>query len=362
MIYYIIGADFGAFYFGAMKKTFKEKAVFAAARVTSKHKYLLPAAYLILGIVLGVYGVLRHFFLNGKKYISVAVVLVFFFMSSSFTSSDKSADRNIYLDSVSIENSGSEAELTVVNEEPVMTEQNEILDTQTEEPGDNGYLVDVDAEYEENDAFSIEDVKRDIKTVEGDDTASFDKNAWYLILVNKTHPIPEDYKVPLATITGRMQCDERVLGPLLDMLDAAKKDGVSLFVTSPYRSGELQQDLFDRRIVVLMNEKGFSYTEAYKSVSKKVIVPGTSEHQLGMCFDIVTPGHTTLDHEFGNTEGGKWLKKHSAEYGFILRYPRGKEKITGIDFEPWHFRYVGIEAAKYITEHGITLEEFLEDL
>ncbi|MBP5152764.1 MAG: M15 family metallopeptidase [Lachnospiraceae bacterium] len=342
-----------------MKKTFKEKAVFAAARITKKSKLLYPAVYLCLGVVLGAYGVLRHFFLNGKKYITVAVALVFFFMSSSFTSSDRSADSNIYLDAVSIETEEAVTELTVVSEEPVTEE---IVES-TETSSDSGeYLVDVDAEYEETDAFSIEDVKRDIKTVEEDDTAVFDKNAWYLILVNKTHPIPEDYKVPLATITGRMQCDERVLGPLLDMLDAAKKDGVSLYVTSPYRSGELQQDLFDRRIEVFMKEKGFSYTEAYKSVSKKVIVPGTSEHQLGMCFDIVTPGHTTLDYEFGNTPGGKWLKKHSPEYGFILRYPKGKEKITGIDFEPWHFRYVGIEAAQYITEHGITLEEFLEDL
>ena len=93
-----------------------------------------------------------------------------------------------------------------------------------------------------------------------------------------------------------------------------------------------------------------------------VTVPGSSEHQLGLALDIVSSTYTALDQGFGDTDAGKWLLEHSREFGFILRYPKGKEYITGIDFEPWHFRYVGIEAATVIMDEGITLEEFVERL
>ena len=96
--------------------------------------------------------------------------------------------------------------------------------------------------------------------------------------------------------------------------------------------------------------------------SQVVTVPGASEHQLGLALDIVSNTYTALDQGFGNTDAGKWLYEHSREYGFILRYPKDKEYITGIDFEPWHFRYVGIEAATVIMDEGITLEEFVERL
>ena len=83
-----------------------------------------------------------------------------------------------------------------------------------------------------------------------------------------------------------------------------------------------------------------------------------SEHEIGLAIDIVTSGYTSLNEGFGRTQAGKWLAAHSADYGFILRYPKGKESITGIEFEPWHFRYVGKEAAQRIAEEGICLEEF----
>ncbi len=351
-----------------MKRTFKEKAVFAAVRASRKCVLLKPAAYLILGLVMGAYRSCMYFYANGKKYIAALVVVVFFFMSSSFTTLDKSVESNVYLDTAGTVTAEETEEPEDTKEEfehftgiipiPVNTDN---TDTDYNDILDN---IDPNGEEtrDESEKFSIDEVEiRDTKDKVGD-TSSFDKNAWYLILVNKTHPIPADYKVKLATITGNLQCDERVLGPLLDMLNAAKKDGVYIYVTSPYRSGELQQKLFNKRIVALQDKYGYSYVEAYKAVSQKVIVPGTSEHQLGMCFDIVTDYHKTLDFEFADTQAGKWLVKHCAEYGFILRYPRGKEDITGIEFEPWHFRFVGVEAAEYIMEHGITLEEFLEGL
>lgn len=345
-----------------LKKTFRERAVFTAAKVTKKCSLLKPLVFLILGIVLGVLALLRYFAANGKKYITASLVLVFFFMCSSFTKAGSLTDNDIYLDSAKLEDTVDAADIAPITEEVLQPTVPIEVSEDTEE---EGFLVDIDAEIAkeiDGESFSIKDVEIKHDYTDEADTSAFDKNAWYLILVNKTHPIPDDYEVPLATITGNMQCDKRVLGPLLDMLNAANSQGIGLYVTSPYRSGYLQNVLFTRRIKVLMNDYGYSYMDAYKSVSRKVIVPGTSEHQLGMCFDIVTGYHSTLDYEFGDTPAGIWLRKHCAEYGFILRYPRGKESITGIEYEPWHFRYVGVEAAQYIMEHGLTLEEFLEEL
>ena len=102
--------------------------------------------------------------------------------------------------------------------------------------------------------------------------------------------------------------------------------------------------------------------DAYKTTAQAVTVPGASEHQIGLALDIICDSYSTLDAGFGDTEAGQWLAEHSCEYGFILRYPEGKEYITSIEYEPWHFRYVGKEAATQITKEEITLEEFVESL
>ncbi len=350
-----------------MKRTFKDRVVFGAARVSKKCILLKPAAYLVMVIVLGAYRLFKYFGANGKKYIVAVVAAIFFFMSSSFTTLDKSEENNVYLDTATSEEADTESTQAKPSPVSLSVSVNTEADSELPDSSDLGSLfenvtVNGDEEGDESEQFSIDEVSVKADEDMVGDTSVFEKNAWYLILVNKTHPIPEGYKINLATIKGNLQCDERVLSPLLTMLDAAKKDGVNIYVTSPYRSNKLQQTLFNKRIKILTEEHGYSYVDAYKAVSQKVIVPGTSEHELGMCFDIITDYHKTLDFEFGDTVAGKWLKNHCAEYGFILRYPKGKEAITGIEFEPWHFRFVGVEAAKYIMEHGITLEEFLEDL
>ena len=109
-------------------------------------------------------------------------------------------------------------------------------------------------------------------------------------------------------------------------------------------------------------KQGMSYLEAYQLSSQTVTVPGASEHQIGLAIDFLTDNHSSLNEEFGNTAAGKWLAVHGYEYGFILRYPKDKEYITGIGFEPWHYRYVGKEAAARIQEQNLTLEEFLDTL
>ena len=192
----------------------------------------------------------------------------------------------------------------------------------------------------------------------GPDT--FTSDNWRLVLVNKQNSIPEDYTFQVDKIQGRMQCDERILDDLLDMLYAAKEDGVSLLICSSYRDLEYQQMLFDRKIRRYMN-RGMSYLEAYQLSSQAVTVPGTSEHEIGLALDIVCNSYQSLDAGFGDTKAGKWLAANCSRYGFVLRYPEGKEKITGIEYEPWHFRYVGKAAAPVMTEQGITLEEFWEE-
>lgn len=195
------------------------------------------------------------------------------------------------------------------------------------------------------------------------DIPEFLPDDWRLILVNQQHSLPDNYKVELGdvhTLKGMLHCDARIVDDWLAMQKAAKADGVSLVICSPYRDLQYQQKLFNGLIRKYMN-KGTSYMEAYQLSSQAVAVPNTSEHQMGLAFDIVTPSYTDLDEGFGDTPAGKWLAENSCDYGYILRYPKGKEFITGIEYEPWHFRYVGVEAAKLITEKGITLEEFWEE-
>ena len=190
----------------------------------------------------------------------------------------------------------------------------------------------------------------------------FSKDDWRLVLINKQHSIPDDYQVTLgkiSTLKGIMYCDERIIDDYLDMLKAAKEDNVKLEITSPYRDTVRQEYLFNRKIKAYM-AKGLSYIEAYQLSSQAVTVPGASEHQIGLALDIVTPTYRNLTEGFADTDAGLWLAENSYKYGFILRYPKGKEYITGIEYEPWHFRYVGVEAATVITERGITLEEFWE--
>lgn len=192
----------------------------------------------------------------------------------------------------------------------------------------------------------------------------FSKDDWRLILVNKQHSVPDGYEVPLGkvkTLQGTLQCDERLLDDYDTMVAAAAKDGVNLKVCSPYRDLDLQKKLFEEKITYYM-QRGASYIEAFQLSSRSVTVPGASEHQLGLALDIVSDKHIWLTEDFGDTAAGIWLAKNSYKYGFILRYPEEKEYITGIRYEPWHFRYVGIEAATVITERGITLEEFWEEL
>lgn len=347
-----------------MEKTFKDKAVSGAVKFSKKSVLLKPFVFSGLFIVLFFYAVFNYFGQNAKKYITIAFAIVFFAMSSSFATVSQAYEQDVFLQTKEVEEVSKPVEETVTIDIKDVLSDIEFID---DDDDANISTEDIARELDVEDEFEVFSIEELFGTGIGDgnvetgDTSVFDKNAWYLILVNKTNPIPDDYEVKLTTLSGRMKCDERVKDILSSMLSAARKDGVGLMVSSPYRDYKLQTKLFNKKVNTYM-DKGYSYLDAYKLASKKVIIPGASEHQLGIAFDIVSNDHRTLDSAFGTTKAGLWLKEHCAEFGFILRYPKGKEDITGIVYEPWHFRYVGVEAATYIMEHDITLEEFIEGL
>ena len=202
-----------------------------------------------------------------------------------------------------------------------------------------------------------EDIEKDASDEEEAEEIESDED-WRLILVNKQNPVPDGYDAELTGINGSLMADARIIDEIYEMLDAAESDGVNLMICSAYRSYDRQTQLFNNKMNKLMG-KGMSYMEAYAEGSMSVTVPGTSEHQLGLALDILTGSYTAMDDGFGDTKAGKWLKDNAPEYGFILRYPKGKEEITGIIYEPWHFRYVGKDYSKEITSLGVTLEEYV---
>lgn len=181
---------------------------------------------------------------------------------------------------------------------------------------------------------------------------------WNLILVNRTHPLPDDFEVELKSIGNGHQIDARAYDDYKEMMDAARKDGISIYVTSSYRSMDKQISLHEAKIEegVMMD---YSYAEAKERAAEVVAVPGTSEHQAGLALDLVSSEYRRLNEKQEQTKGFQWLKEHCYDYGFILRYPNGKTEITGIIYEPWHFRYVGKKAAREIRVSGQTLEEYL---
>ena len=184
-------------------------------------------------------------------------------------------------------------------------------------------------------------------------------DSWQLLLVNRWHSLPEDYSVQLVELRNGFQVDERCYPDLQDMMDDCRAEGLSPVICSAYRTREYQERLY-RAETERWLARGYSQENAGAEAGKSVAVPGTSEHQLGLAVDIVDISNQHLDASQENTAVQKWLMEHSWEYGFILRYPNDKSEITGIIYEPWHYRYVGREYAEELHRLGLCLEEYLE--
>ena len=182
---------------------------------------------------------------------------------------------------------------------------------------------------------------------------------WNLILVNGENPLPEGFTVPaLTAVEGGYQIDSRVAPALESLLDGARAAGFQPMICSAYRSWDKQTYLHQRRINRFL-QSGYSREKAVAAAAFWVAKPGTSEHQAGLAVDIVDAGYQALNKSQEKRPVQQWLMAHCAEYGFILRYPTDKSSLTGVGYEPWHYRYVGVEAAREIMSAGICLEEYL---
>lgn len=182
-------------------------------------------------------------------------------------------------------------------------------------------------------------------------------NDWRLILVNKENPLPQDFTIELASIDKTRQVDKRIIGELKEMMQAMKSAGINnIWVQSAYRSIEYQEKLYNNKINEYLR-LGLTRQEAEKLTLEYINKPGESEHNLGLAVDF-----NRVNDEFKNTKAFEWLSKNAKDYGFVMRYPEEKANITGIEYEPWHWRYVGKENAYKMEELSMCLEEYIEYL
>lgn len=182
-----------------------------------------------------------------------------------------------------------------------------------------------------------------------------DAEKWNLAIINTKYPLPDSYAPTLSNaISGsNIQLDSRVSEHYAEMYAAAKLSGCVLTPYSGYHTYALQENTFNRKVNFYVN-KGMSAEEANQKASAQVLPAGCSEHNAGLAMDIVSASS-----DFINTKEYKWLCENAHNYGFILRYPEDKTAITGMNFEPWHWRYVGTQAAKEMKEKNQCLEEYL---
>lgn len=186
---------------------------------------------------------------------------------------------------------------------------------------------------------------------------------WNLILLNPDpeNKVDSDPSIKMISFDGEW-VDERAGKAYAEMRGAAKADGVNLYLRSGFRKISLQKTYWDSHINDYMKQ-GKSRDEAIRLTKRYYTEPGHSEHHSGLAMDIITVEYQrdvySLTEQFEQTDGFRWLSEHCAEYGFILRYPKGKTDITQINYEPWHYRYVGKEHAQYMAENGLTFEEYV---
>lgn len=189
-----------------------------------------------------------------------------------------------------------------------------------------------------------------------------EEESWKTVLVNSTHALEDGYMPELVNVDNTdFKFDKRAADAMNTMLQDARAEGLSPMICSSYRSWERQTTLFEKQ-VEKQQATGLSYEEAYEKAKTVVAYPGTSEHQTGLTADIVATSHQLLDDSQADTPEQQWLMANSWKYGFILRYPKDKGEYTGIIYEPWHYRYVGTEVAQYITENGLCLEEYWQQV
>lgn len=215
--------------------------------------------------------------------------------------------------------------------------------------------IDVSTEPVEENILNVEIYPEEKKPIDSN------TSDWNLILVNKDNYISDDYKFEITNVEGKWKVDTRIKDAVTLMLSDARKEGLDPIICSAYRSPNDQKILFNNK-VTQYKSYGYGQTTAEEKASYWVAIPRTSEHEIGLALDIVSSKNQILNSNQENTEVQKWLMEHCYEYGFILRYPTDKKDITKINYEPWHYRYVGVKDAMFIKEKGFCLEEYIDFL
>ena len=181
------------------------------------------------------------------------------------------------------------------------------------------------------------------------------------MLVNSDNRLSKEYKPDLEEIEEGFKVDKRIIDDLKEMLEDARKEGLKPWICSAYRDYEIQEKLFIKQVNEYLN-KGYTEDEAKSKTVSWILEPGSSEHATGLALDIVDKKYQLLDEKQAEREVQKWLMENCYKYGFILRYPENKKDITKVDYEPWHYRYVGKEHAEKIYSKNYTLEEYIDYL
>lgn len=189
--------------------------------------------------------------------------------------------------------------------------------------------------------------------------APIPRDEWYMVLANRNSVLPMDFTVEQTETVGEALVDARIAESLRQMVNDAVAVGIKLKPTNGYRTVARQQELWEARVQKLMTENGMSKADAEVRALDYTSRAGTSDHNTGLGLDIVSEDHPGKDVAFADTAASAWLAEHAAEYGFIQRYPSDKTAETGMDFEPYHYRYVGTEQAQLIKASGLCLEEYL---
>lgn len=190
-------------------------------------------------------------------------------------------------------------------------------------------------------------------TIDNPTIITIDEEKWHLTLVNSSYRIPDSYEPDLVYVCGSGErLDRKVAEHYEAMYAAAKEDGVNLTPCSGYRSYELQERNYNNK-VSFFESQGYSHKDAKVKAATIIMPPGSSEHNLGYAMDIVC-----VDEWFEDTAEFKWLTENAADYGFIMRYPKDKQDITKVIYEPWHWRYVGVDLAKELKSSGLVMEEY----
>ncbi|MFI3324740.1 MAG: M15 family metallopeptidase [Clostridia bacterium] len=227
---------------------------------------------------------------------------------------------------------------------------------------DDGYEVESTSTPEPTNDPSVDselDVLETVEptvTVEPTATSEPFESTWNLILVNYENPLPDDFEVELVSY-GEKYVDERIYDALSDMISDCGKAGGTLWVASAYRSVETQESVLSKAVANRMSDYGMTEEEATENALLTIAQPGYSEHHTALAVDF-----NYVNSAFEDTVAYEWLSENAMYYGFILRYPEDKEDITQISYEPWHYRYVGVEAAIEMNELGFCLEEYIEYL